>query len=93
MRVKAEVRKEVKIKEGDRVKVKISVRDHSTEAAAIPKDLRTALREEGVLKNFEAMPPGKRAFLIRKINEVAKAETREKRIYEAVKEAHLKKLK
>lgn len=89
MRVKAEVRKEAKIKGGDRVRVQITVVDRSGEIS-IPKDLAGALRAEGVLKEFRALPPGKKSYIIRRIDEAAKPETREKRIQDAVKAAREK---
>jgi hypothetical protein len=89
LRVKAAVRNEVKIKEGERVRVQITVRDRSDDAA-IPKDLLEALKAEGVLKDFEALPIGQRGFIIRKIDEAAKPETRAKRIQAAVEAAHQK---
>jgi hypothetical protein len=90
LRVKAEVRKEVKLKEGDRVKVQITVRDRSREVD-IPKDLAQALRAEGVLDEFKAMPLGTRSFILRGIEKAAKPATREKRIQAAVDAAHQRK--
>lgn len=87
IRVKAEIRNEVKVQEGDRVRMEITVLDRAAEAT-LPKDLASALRAEGVLKDFESLPVGKRGFIIRKIDEAAKPETRKKRIQEAVEEAH-----
>lgn len=92
IRVKASVRKEAKIKEGDRVRVEIAVRDRSVEVS-IPKDLASALRAEGVLEYFKALPDGKKSFMLRCIDEAAKPETREKRIQAAVEAAHEKREK
>ena len=89
LRVKAEIRKAAKIKGGDKVKVEITVRDRAKEIS-IPKDLASALKEEGVLEAFKALPPGKKSFVLRKIEEASKPETRKKRIQDAVGEAHLK---
>ncbi|MFL5812257.1 MAG: YdeI/OmpD-associated family protein [Bdellovibrionia bacterium] len=87
IRVKAEIRKATKIKEGDRVRVQITVRDRTAEVS-IPKDLMSALKAEGVLKDFEAVPNGQKSFILRRIDEAAKPETREKRIQAAVEAAH-----
>jgi hypothetical protein len=92
LRVKAEIRNATKIQEGDRVRVKITVRDRTAEIS-IPKDLMSALRAEGVLKDFEALPIGQRSFILRRIDEAAKPETREKRIEAAVEAAHVKREK
>ena len=92
MRVKAEVRKAAQVKGGDRVRVRISVVDRSTEIS-IPKDLRIALRADGVEADFKALPPGKRSYLLRWIEKAAKLQTREKRIQEAVEAAHAKREK
>lgn len=89
LRVKAEVRDEVKITEGDRVRVQITVRDRSAEIS-LPPDLASALRTEGVLAAFQALPPGKLAFTLRWIDQAAKPETRDKRIQEAVEMAYEK---
>jgi translation initiation factor IF-1 len=91
IRIKAEVRKETKIKEGDRVRVRITVLDPSS--IAIPKDLEKALRAERVLEHFEALTPGKRRYAIRLIDQAARPETREKRIQDAVELAHQKREK
>jgi hypothetical protein len=89
IRVKAEVRKATQIKEGDRVRVEITVRDRSAEIS-VPKDLMSALKAEGVLEEFNALPAGQKSFMLRKIDEAAKPETREKRIQAAVEAAHKK---
>jgi hypothetical protein len=89
IRIKAKVRKEAKIKEGERVRVQITVIDRSGEIF-LPKDLASALRSEGVLSHFKALPKGKASYIIRKIDEAAKPETRKKRIQDAVEAAHLK---
>ncbi len=90
IRVKASVRKETEIKEGDRVRVQITVRDRTTEIS-IPKDLMSALRSEGVIDEFKALPIGKKSYLLRLIEQAAKPETREKRIQNAVEAAHKRK--
>lgn len=84
IRIKAKVWKEVKIKEGDRVKVKITVIDRN--AVVIPKDLIAALHAAGVEEAFKAITPGKRNYIIRVIDEAARPETRAKRIQAVVDE-------
>lgn len=37
---------------------------------------------------LEALPPGKRSFLVRRIDEAARVETRARRIQEGVEAAH-----
>lgn len=89
LRVKNKICKAVEIKEGDRAQVQITVRDLSSEIS-IPKDLMSALRAEGVVEEFKALPVGKKSYLLRLIDEVAKPQTRDKRIKAAVEEAHRK---
>jgi hypothetical protein len=86
IRIKAKVRKETKTKTGDRIRVRFTVLDRAD--VTIPKDLATALRTERVTEDFKSLPPGKQNFIIRRIDDAAKLETREKRIREAVEEAH-----
>lgn len=85
MRIKEKVRRETAIREGDRVKVEITVVNR--DAVEIPEDLTRALRAADVLDAFKALPPGKRNYTIRVIDEAAKPETRAKRIQDAVKVA------
>jgi hypothetical protein len=92
IRVKAKVRVEAEISEGSRVRVEITVRNHADEVS-IPKDLERALRDDGVAKFFEALPNGRKSFLLRMIDEAAKPETRAKRIQAAVEAAHQKREK
>ncbi len=54
----------------------------------IPPDLAEALREEGVLADWEAMPPGLRAYLLKWIDQAVQEKTRVKRVTRAVEEAH-----
>lgn len=82
IRVRAKVRKQANLKEGDRVKVQITVLDRA--GVEIPQDLMSALKAEGAVKDFEALTPGKRHYAIRKIDDASKPETRKKRIQEAV---------
>jgi hypothetical protein len=83
LRVKAEIRTETKIKEGDRVRVLITPRDLSKELS-LPRDLASALRAEKLLEDFKSLPTGKKAFMLRQIENAAKSETRQKRISSAV---------
>ena len=92
LRVRKRVRKEANLQEGDRVEVQIQVLDRDADAT-IPKDLERALRAERVLDDFKAITPGARNYLLRRIDDAAKRETREKRILEAVEAAHRKREK
>ena len=87
IRIKAKVRKETKTKTGDRVRIRFTILDRAADVS-IPNDLAAALRAERVTGDFKALPPGKQNFIIRRIDDAAKPETREKRIQEAVVEAH-----
>src|SRR4051812_26393522 len=86
IRIKAKVRKETETKTGDRVRVQFTVLDRAD--VTISKDLMSALRAEGVTEDFKSLPPGKQNFIIRRIDDAAKPETRDKRIREAVESAH-----
>jgi Uncharacterized protein conserved in bacteria len=88
IRIKAAVRKETGIREGDRVRIEITVIDR--EKVEVPEDLLKALRAAGVENAFKAITPGKRNYLIRLINAAARAETRAKRVQESVTEAEAK---
>lgn len=85
IRIKSKIRKAIQVKMGDRVRVRFTVLDRSN--VTYPKDLLAVLRVEGVVADFKSLPPGKRNFLVRRIDEVTKPETRKKRIQEAVVEA------
>ena len=91
IRIKAKVRKETKTKTGDLVRVRITVLDRAD--VTYPKDLLSALRAEKVTENFKSLPPGEQNFILRRIDDAAKPETREKRIQEAVAAAHLRREK
>jgi hypothetical protein len=82
MRVRAKVRKQAGLHEGDHVKVQITVLDR--DKVELPRDLVLALKEENALEEFKALTPGKKNYAVRKINEVSRPETRKKRIAEAV---------
>jgi len=89
LRVRNKVCKAAGIKEGDRVRVQIVVRDR-TEEIEIPADLKRALQKEELLACFAALPVGKKSYMLRLLDEAVKPETRAKRIREAVEEAHRK---
>ncbi len=86
IRIKSKVRKETKTKTGDRVRVRITVLDRAD--VTYPKDLLSALRAERMTEDFKSLPPGEQNFILRRIDDAAKPETREKRIQEAVAAAH-----
>ena len=85
IRVKAKVRKETGTKTGDRVHMQITVLDRA--AVTYPADLLSALRAAGATRDFKALPPGRRNFIVRRIDEAVKPETRRKRIQDAIHEA------
>ena len=77
VRVKGKVRKETRTKSGDLVRMRITVLDRV--AVTYPADLRSSLRE-GATRDFKALPPGRQNFIVRRIDEAVKPETRRKRI-------------
>jgi hypothetical protein len=84
LRIKNKICKAVQIKEKDLIKVKIIVRNREKEII-IPRDLQRALKEGGAEREFNALPIGKKSYLLRVINEAVKPETREKRIKDVVR--------
>ncbi len=80
--IKAKVRQETKTATGDVVRVRFTVLDRAD--VTIPEDLMTALRADGVLDDFTALPAGKQNFIVRRIDEAARPETRAKRVQDAV---------
>lgn len=86
IRIKAKVRQETNTKTGDRVQVRFTVLDRTL--VEIPEDLLSALTAERMTASFKSFPPGKQNFIIRRINDAVKQETREKRIQDAVTAAH-----
>jgi hypothetical protein len=92
IRVRKKVRTAANLEEGDRVRVRIRVLDRDADAVP-PPDLVKALRAEGVLADFNAITPGARNYILRRIDDAAKPETREKRIQEAVEAAHARREK
>lgn len=85
IRIKAKVRKEVGIKVGDRIQVWIIVLDRAQ--VEIPQDLKVQLQAAKLEQAFESLPPGKKNFIVRRISEASKLQTREKRIQEALEAA------
>jgi hypothetical protein len=85
IRIKAKVRKETGTQTGDTVRIQFTVLDRGD--VTYPADLLAALRAAGATAAFKALTPGKQNFIIRRIDEASKAETRQKRIQDAVKEA------
>ncbi len=86
LRVKAEIRLAAKAKEGSRVRVRFTLRDRAAEIS-VPKDVMSALRSERATEGFKAMPVGEKSFMLGKIEQAAKPETREKRIQDFVEAA------
>ena len=87
LRVRNQICKSVDVKTGDKVRVQITVRDR-TDEIEIPKDLAKAIRDEDLTEAFNSLPIGKKSFMLRKLKEAAKPETRQKRIQEIIEEAH-----
>ena len=86
LRIKAKVRKETKTKAGDSVRLHLTVLDRAD--VTYPKDLLVALKAEGITEDFKNLPPGEQNFIVRRIEEAAKPETRKKRIQDAIEAAH-----
>ena len=78
----SKVRKETSTKVGDRIEVRFTVVDRAQ--VDIPEDLMNALRAEKAEESFKSLSPGKQNFIVRRINEAAKPQTRAKRIQEAL---------
>ena len=85
LRIRNQISKAMQIKEKDTLLVKITVRNREDEIT-IPSDLKKALQQARVSKEFAAIPIGRKSYILRKLNEAKKAETRGKRITEIVKE-------
>lgn len=86
VRIKAKVRRETNTKEGDRIRMRITVLDRA--AVEIPEDLECALRAEGLWDAFQALPAGRRHFIVRRIDEAAKPQTRARRVQDGLVAAH-----
>lgn len=91
IRIKSKVRRETNTKTGDRVHISAIVLDRAE--VVIPDDLARALQAEGVEEAFLSLPPGKQSFIIRRIDEAARPETRERRIQDGVQAAHARREK
>lgn len=91
IRIKAKIRQETGVQEGDRVQVRLTVLDRAN--LKIPNDLKTALASDNLMAAFKSLPPGKQNFAVRRINDTVKPQTREKRIQDAVIEAQQAKQK
>jgi hypothetical protein len=91
IRIRAKVRKETGTKTGDMVLMRITVVDRA--AVTYPADLLSALRAQAATKDFKALPPGRRSFIVRRIEEAVRPETRQKRIEETVKEVQRERAK
>ena len=86
IRIKARVRQETSTKTGDLIRVHMTVLDRAS--VTIPEDLLSALQGEAVVEAFKSLPPGNQNFMIRRIDEAAKPQTREKRVRDVVVAAH-----
>jgi hypothetical protein len=84
IRIKAKVRKETGTQTGDTVLIRFTVLDRGD--VTYPADLLSALRAAGATAAFKTLPPGKQNFIIRRIDDAAKPETRRKRVEAAVAE-------
>jgi hypothetical protein len=82
IRIKSKVRQETDIRTGDRIRVRFTVLDRA--AVAIPDDLMRALDAEGLQPGFQSLPPGRKRFIIRRIEDAAKPKTCHKRVQDAV---------
>jgi Domain of unknown function (DUF1905)/Bacteriocin-protection, YdeI or OmpD-Associated len=91
LRVRNMICKSVGITAGDTVRVQIQVRDRYAEIS-IPKDLASVLRARDLTNAFKSLPIGRKAYLLRLVNEAVKPETRGKRIQDAVKAAALRQI-
>ena len=72
LRIRNRICSAVEIKPGNRVHVQMTIRDRAAEIS-IPEDLMRALRTEGVAKAFQALPIGKKSYLLRRIAEAQPA--------------------
>ena len=82
IRIKARVRQQTNTKTGDLIRVRFTVLDRA--AVEIPDDLLSALKAEGAADAFKSLTPGQQNFIVRRIDEAVKPETRQKRVQEAV---------
>ncbi|MBS0379441.1 MAG: DUF1905 domain-containing protein [Proteobacteria bacterium] len=82
IRVRKRVRRDPGLEECDRVRVEITILDRAD--IEIPRDLSAALRRKKALARFNALTPGRRNYMIRRIDEASKPETRARRVREVV---------
>lgn len=82
-----EVRAAGRVALGDRVSMVLRV-DAEPPVHAIAEDLADALREEGVLEHFEAMPRGRRNQFLQWMERAVHEHTRARRIVRLVELAH-----
>jgi len=82
IRIKKSVRHETKTKTGDRIRVRFKVLDRDD--VEIPDDLMLAMQTNGLDEAFTSLAPGKRNYIVRRIEDAVKPETRRKRIQEAL---------
>jgi hypothetical protein len=82
IRIKAKVRRETNTQLGDSIHVRFTVLDRA--AVEIPADLMSVLAAKGLTAAFKSLPPGQQNFIVRRIGEAAKPQTRAKRIQEAL---------
>lgn len=85
IRIKAKVRRDAGTQIGDVVRLRFKVLDRAN--VELPQDLILALKRAGLTAAFAALPLGKQNFLVRRIGEAVKPDTRLKRIQEAAKAA------
>jgi hypothetical protein len=85
IRIRAKIRKATGTASGDRVRMHVTVLDRA--AVGCPDDLLSVLEAEDAVGAFEALAPGRRHYLIRRIDDAVKPETRAKRIADALREA------
>lgn len=89
IRIKARVRQETNTKAGDRILLRLTVLDRAD--VDLPDDLVNALRADDLEEAFSSLPPGKRNFIVRRINDAARPDTRERRVQEGVQAAQQRK--
>lgn len=89
LRIKARVRQETNTKAGDRILLRLTVLDRAD--VDLPDDLVNALRADDLEEAFASLPPGKRNFIVRRINDAARPDTRERRVQEGVQAAQQRK--
>ncbi len=82
-----DVRAAARVALGDRVSVVLRV-DSEPPIHAIAEDLADALREDGVLEDFEAIPRGRRNQFLQWMERAVHEDTRAKRIVHLVEMAH-----